>query len=90
MNKLREVSVLNDDRKGFFHGFFTFADSDGSSAMAVIEFSDGRCDWVSPDKIRFCDPPESPTALCKTCSKYYVCSYSGRNKCPDHIKAIDD
>jgi len=49
--RLRPVDVRG--RKGFFHTWGQFADSDGASMMGIVEFEDGTCDYFIPERIKF-------------------------------------
>ena len=46
---------------GFFHGFFNYEDEDGAGPMAVIEKTDGTCESIPIEWVRFVNPPKSDT-----------------------------
>lgn len=59
-NNMRKVTIIrgkHQDKVGFFHGSFVYADEYGSCAEAVIEFEDGRCGRFPEDWIQFANPP---------------------------------
>lgn len=41
--------------KGYFHGFFTIADENGSDCMATVELMDGNIITIGAGHIRFLD-----------------------------------
>lgn len=68
---MRKVKIVKDrdriNQTGWFHGFFQYGNSDpseGMSACAMIEFSDGAVDYFGPSQFVFeSQPAESKTEV---------------------------
>lgn len=54
---------MGDDQEAVFHGwgadFIEFDAGPGNFSVAIVEFSDGRVEAVSPSRIRFLDSKDA-------------------------------